>query len=109
MNHVKAAGRFPNSWHNLNEREMFGTTCETTIRGSFYQSKWRWQGRFWCPSLSTIEGYSKSLESREDVIDHAIADYMQKGKELGFLTESQLQNASNIQPESINLSDDVKS
>lgn len=94
-------GSFRNSWHDLNEREMFGTICQTMIKGDFYRSKWRWQGRFWCSSLSEIEGYSKNQDNRDDAIERAIDDYVQKGIQLEFLTEDHLQDAYNVQLDSM--------
>ena len=98
---VKSVGSFHNSWHALNDQEIFGTTCKTMVKGSFRESKWRWQGRFWCPALSAIEGHSISWKSREETIEHVVDDYMQKGKEKGFLTADQLQNSSNIKSQLI--------
>jgi len=106
---VKTVGSFHNSWHDLNEQELFGTTCQTMIKGSFREAKWRWQGRFWCPSLSAIEGYSTSWKSREEAIERVIDDYMRKGRQNGFLTENQLQNSSNIKSESVSSLVDFKS
>jgi hypothetical protein len=98
---VNTISSFHNSWHDLNEREMFGTICQTMIKGDFYRSKWRWQGRFWCSSLSEIEGYSKNQDNRDDAIERAIDDYVQKGIQLEFLTEDHLQDAYNVQLDSM--------
>jgi hypothetical protein len=98
---VKAIDSFHNSWHALNEREMFGTICNTTIKGDFYESKWLWQGRFWCPSLSAIGGFSKTQKSRDNAIKHATDDYIRKGKQLGFLTENRVRDSFDIKSNSI--------
>ncbi len=105
---VKAVGSFHNSWHDLNEQELFGTTCQTIIKGSFREAKWRWQGRFWCPSLSAIEGYSTSWKSREEAIERVIDDYMRKGEQNGFLTANQLQNSSDVKWQLISSLFDLK-
>lgn len=82
-----------NSWHDLNENEMFGTTCQTSIKGDFQKSKWFWEARFWCPSLSEIKGISKKQKTREDAINQATIDYIQKGEINGFLNEEHLQDS----------------
>jgi hypothetical protein len=105
---VNTVASFHNSWHDLNEQEIFGTMCKTMVKGSFRKSKWLWQGRFWCPSLSAMEGYSTSWKSREDAIESAVDDYMRKGEENGFLTADQLQNSSNVKSQLISSLFDLK-
>jgi hypothetical protein len=81
-----------NSWHDEQQVAIFGTTCTSVVKGGFYRWKWRWQGRFWCPTLSPIEGYSNNWESRKGAIEHAIEDYVQKGGQHGFLKANQMTN-----------------
>jgi hypothetical protein len=81
-----------NSWHDEQKVDMFGTTCTSKIKGGFYRWNWRWQGRFWCPQLSGMEGYSNNWESRQGAIEHAIKDYVRKGGEHGFLKTNQMIN-----------------
>ncbi len=97
-----------NSWYDLNENEMFGTSCQTSIKGDFQKSKWYWEARFWCPSLSEIKGISKKQKSRDDAINRAIIDYIQKGEKFGFLTGNHLEGFSDVDSNSISSTNDVK-
>jgi hypothetical protein len=54
------------------------------------------EGRFVCPILSQMQGYSKDLESQNGAIVHAINDYVQKGRQHGFLTEYQVKYPSTL-------------
>ncbi|CAF1215824.1 unnamed protein product [Rotaria sordida] len=80
---------------------MFGVTCMTTIKGELSESKWRWQGRFWCPSLSMMQGYSHNQKGRNEAIEYAIEDYKRQGEQNGFLTEKQLNDSSKVKSKSI--------
>jgi len=81
-----------NTWGDYEQRDIFGTTCISSIKGGFYRWKWRWQAQFRCPSLSTMEGSSSNWESRNGAIEHAIEDYVRLGRQHGFLTDHQLRN-----------------
>ncbi|CAF3643642.1 unnamed protein product [Rotaria sp. Silwood1] len=80
------------SWSDIDEKQAFGTTCKLQSKGGFYDWKWTWSGKFWCPSLSeTIIGKSTQWKSRNGAIEHAIQDYVTKMTSAGLLTSSQLQ------------------
>lgn len=84
-----------NTWHDHQEINVFGTSCISSVKGGFYRWQWRWQGRFSCPTLSNIEGYSNNWKSRNGAIQHAIEDYVRKGAQHGFLTTHQLTHPIN--------------
>lgn len=84
-----------NTWQDHQEINLFGTSCTSAVKGGIYRWQWRWQGRFWCPALSTMEGSSRNWKSRNGAIEHAIEDYVRKGGQHGFLTAKQLTEPSN--------------
>ncbi|CAF0839476.1 unnamed protein product [Adineta steineri] len=79
-----------NTWHDNEQVPMFGTTCYSASKAGFYRWNWRWQGRFWCPTLSGLEGYSNNWESQKGAIEHAVEDYVRKGAQHGFLPPKRL-------------------
>ncbi|CAF3179457.1 unnamed protein product [Rotaria sp. Silwood2] len=80
------------SWSDIDEKQVFGTTCKSQFKGNIYRWQLVWSGKFWCPSLSSgVMGESRNWKSRAGAIEHAIQDYVTKMTSAGLLTPSQLQ------------------
>ncbi|UJR24226.1 hypothetical protein I4U23_027193 [Adineta vaga] len=79
------------SWNDTDTKQAFGTTCNLKMKGPPYPFFWRWDLKFWCPSLSsTIKGDSAGRKSRAGAIEHAIQDYVTKMTAAGLLKPEQL-------------------
>jgi hypothetical protein len=83
--------KYYGTWQDSQDISAFGTTCKSQFKGSFYQWKWVWGGKFWCPSLSeTIQGESENYASRDGAIEHALQDYVTKAGTAGVLTQEHI-------------------
>ena len=67
-----------------------GFQCIGSQSGGFYRWKWRYNGKFTCPTLHpTITGTSSNKASKGGAIEWAITDYMDKIKTQNLLTPDQ--------------------
>jgi hypothetical protein len=77
-----------NRWNDYKQINLLGKTCISKIKGSFHQFKWVWTSRFECDG---IVGESARFGGRDGAVKNAIEDYLIKSKQVGLVTNEQLE------------------
>jgi len=79
-------------WNDGTTADFMGYQCTSGVKGRIHSLKWVWDGRFSCPSWTSITGNSRGFTGRSGAIEAAIKDFITKALEENLITSEQANN-----------------
>nr|prf anti lipopolysaccharide factor [Limulus polyphemus] len=62
--------------------------CHYRIKPTFRRLKWKYKGKFWCPSWTSITGRA-TKSSRSGAVEHSVRNFVGQAKSSGLITQRQ--------------------
>ncbi|XP_076321138.1 anti-lipopolysaccharide factor [Tachypleus tridentatus] len=70
--------------------QFLGHECHYRINPTVKRLKWKYKGKFWCPSWTSITGRA-TKSSRSGAVEHSVRDFVSQAKSSGLITEKEAQ------------------